>query len=197
MLANIDDALGFRWAVMFQWVSLHPFAGHILSTCYHSLSPELLVLGVWLSWGRQEQRIRDCFWIACSASLLTCIIFAAVPAAGAFVHYGLPGQANWLQNLDTLRNGANLQFAAADMVGIVTFPSFHTVLAMLVIYTTRGTGLVGRMFAVWNVILLFAIPPFGGHYLVDMIGGAAVLAISICLVRSSARLQRRRAPQLG
>jgi hypothetical protein len=189
LLASGDAALGFQWLVMYNWIRQHPGVGHILSICYASLFLELLVLGVWLSWRRYEQRIGEFFWIACLAILQTSILSALLPATSAFVHFGLPERATWLHDLEALRGGSNLHFALADLDGIVSFPSFHTVLAILVIYIARGTGMVGSAFIVWNAIMLFSIPSFGGHYLIDMVGGAVVLAISIRLVRGSALLQ--------
>jgi hypothetical protein len=185
-LASIDNTLGFPWLTIFQWVSRYPLLHHLLSTCYQSLTPETIVLGIWLAWERQDQRVHDFFWAAYLAGLMTSVLSALVPAAGAFVQYGEPDRAVWLDDLTTLRTGLNLHFALADMTGIVTFPSYHTVLAMLVIYIARGSGVVGRLLVVWNVIMLFSIPSIGGHYFVDMIGGGIVLAISIGLARCMA-----------
>jgi hypothetical protein len=190
LLATADKALGFQWLVLFQWTWQYLVVGRLLSSCYHSLMPEMIVLGVWLSWGRREQRIREFFWVVYLASLLTGILAMTLPAAGAFFHYGLPDRADWLHDLDTLRGGTNLHFVLPDMVGIDTFPSFHTVLALLVIYVARGASVIGRLFVAWNVLMLFSIPPFGGHYLVDMIGGGVVLGICIGLVRLTAYLQQ-------
>ena len=191
LLASADRALGFRWPVLFQWVGQHPVVGGLLSTCYHSLTLEMLVLTVCLACSRHEQRIRE-LWTVYVSILLTCILSAVVPAAGAFAYYGLPDRADWLCDLKVLRGGSNLHFTLTAMVGIVTFPSFHTVLAMLVIYIVRGTGVVGHLFMAWNVIMLISIPPFGGHYLADMIGGGTVLAVSIGMFRCAAGANRCR-----
>jgi hypothetical protein len=185
-LASADNALGFQWVIIFQWVSHHPLIHYLLSASYQSLTPETIVLAIWLSWERRDQQVQDFFWIAYLAGLQTSILSALVPAAGAFVQYGEPDRAVWLHDLTTLRSGSNLHFVLAEMTGIVTFPSFHTVLAMLAIYIARGSGAVGCLFVVWNVIMLLAIPSIGGHYFVDMIGGGIVLATSIGLVRCMA-----------
>ena len=60
------------------------------------------------------------------------------------------------------------------MQGIVTFPSYHTVLAILFVYTHRGLRWTFPPVAVLNGLMLAAIPSVGGHYVVDMIGGALV-----------------------
>jgi hypothetical protein len=192
LLASVDNALGFQWLALFKWVWHQPGVGCLLATCYHSLMLEIIALGVWLSWQRHEQRIREFFWVVYLASLLTGIIATTLPAAGAFLHYGVPDRADWLHDLDALRDGSNLHFVLPDMVGIDTFPSFHTTLALLVIYIARGTGAIGRLFMAWNAMMLFSIPPFGGHYLVDMIGGGVVLAVSIGIFRCAVRVNRRR-----
>jgi hypothetical protein len=192
MLASVDSSVGFHWLTVSVWVWRHPGFGWLLATGYSSLIPEMLALGAWLSWHGQIQRIQEFFWIVCLTSLFTCMLSAVVPAAGAFAYYGMPERSGWMHDLELLRGGSNLHFALADLTGIVTFPSFHTVVALLVIHAVRGTGAVGLLFMVWNGIMLFSIPPFGGHYLADMIGGGVVLAVSIGIFRCAVRVNRRR-----
>jgi membrane-associated phospholipid phosphatase len=38
-------------------------------------------------------------------------------------------------------------------------------------------------FAPFNVLMLVSIPPIGGHYVIDLCGGAAVAVFSIFIVR--------------
>lgn len=197
LLVGIDRSLGFKWLVLFTWVWQHPYVAAILSVCYRSLLPELLILTVWLSSRRNVQRIGEFFWVACLAILLTSTLFAAVPARGAFAYYGVSERLTWMHDLNALRDGSSLSFSLEGMTGIVTFPSFHTVLALLVVYIVRGTGVVGRLFVAWNVLMLFSIPPIGSHYLIDMIGGAVVLAAAIASVRFAGRVQLRRRPHTG
>ncbi len=143
----------------------------------------MIVLGIWLCMGRRQQRIHELFWIVYLAMLQTSIISATLPAAGAVVHYGFPDRADWLHDLEALRSGSSLHFMLPNMVGVEQFPSFHTVLAALVIYVARGTGVIGGLFIIWNLIMLVSIPTMGGHYLTDMIGGFVVVGVSIGLVR--------------
>jgi len=188
-LADADGFLGFRWLSYYHYVEAHPFIGRSLTTCYQSLIPETVVSGIFLSFARFDHRIRDFFWIALTSLLLTSALSALVPAVGAFSLYGFPERADWLRDLDVLRRGVGLHFAFPAMVGLVTFPSFHAVLALLVIYVMRGTGFIFYLFAAWNLIMLVSIPPIGGHYLVDIVGGAAVLGIAIVTRRSILHLR--------
>jgi len=189
--AGLDIDLGFQWMALFNLVQAHPGINRLLSICYDSLIPEILVLSIFLSFARLDRRLREFFWIAYIAILLTSVISSLAPSVSAFPGHGLAGKAGWLHDLGLLRGGADLRFALPDMVGLVTFPSFHAVLALLVIYITRRTGLAGHLFAFWNVIMLVSIVPLGGHYLVDIIGGAGVLAIAIMAHRWAVRLHGR------
>jgi membrane-associated phospholipid phosphatase len=72
------------------------------------------------------------------------------------------------------------------MNGIVQMPSYHTVLVVLFTYAFRGTGLIGYVIAALNIFMLLAIPPVGGHYLVDVLAGGA-LALGAIAVRRATR----------
>ena len=77
------------------------------------------------------------------------------------------------------RNGVVL-----DVAGIITFPSFHAVMGVLFAYSARTIKPLFIVFVPLNILLLLATPPFGGHYLTDVIGGAGVAIFTIYLLRS-------------
>ena len=68
---------------------------------------------------------------------------------------------------------------------MVSFPSFHTTMALILIWAFRGTSLIGWLITGLNLAMLCAVPYFGGHYLVDMIAGAAVMLLSLTVIRSA------------
>ena len=70
------------------------------------------------------------------------------------------------------------------MQGIITMPSYHTVLAVLFTYAFRRTGLVGYGIATLNLVMLLSIPPIGGHYLVDVLAGGALALGAIAVQRA-------------
>jgi membrane-associated phospholipid phosphatase len=96
----------------------------------------------------------------------------------------MPG---WLVVFVALRDGSLSSFALLHMTGIVTFPSFHTALAIVLIYVHRPPLPSFVPLMILNVVMLVAIPFAGHHYLVDMIAGAGVAAISIAIVRLAIR----------
>ncbi|MEI7609953.1 MAG: phosphatase PAP2 family protein, partial [Rhodospirillaceae bacterium] len=61
--------------------------------------------------------------------------------------------------------------------GIVTFPSFHSALAVLLVWAARGLGRMIIPVAALNAVVLAVTPIYGGHYFVDVIAG---ITITLC-----------------
>jgi membrane-associated phospholipid phosphatase len=120
------------------------------------------------------------FWLVAVAGVFTCSGAALFPAFGPFKTFGIDSE--FLPVMEQLRSG-NLHFALSKLTGVVSFPSFHTTMALLYIYGFRRAGAIGWMMAALNVAMMPAIPFFGGHYLVDMLAGGAVALASLGIVR--------------
>ncbi len=84
-----------------------------------------------------------------------------------------------------LREGTLVQIALENMQGIITFPSYHTVLAVLLVYVYRGQGRIFLGVVILNILMLLSIPVYGSHYFGDMLAGALIALLSICLVRAA------------
>ena len=61
-------------------------------------------------------------------------------------------------------------------LGIVSFPSFHTAMAILFAVAHRDIWWSFPIFLILNVLMLITIPYSGNHYLIDVIGGAVIAA---------------------
>jgi len=77
------------------------------------------------------------------------------------------------------------------LTGVVTFPSFHVVVALAYAWGLRHAGRFGRVMVVLNLAMLPSIPVYGGHYLVDAIAGAAVMLVSLGIIKAIPVLARR------
>jgi len=60
------------------------------------------------------------------------------------------------------------------MQGLISIPSLHAAMAVLLVHAMRGTRLL-PVFAVLNVAMLVSTPLDGGHYLVDVLAGVALV----------------------
>jgi len=75
--------------------------------------------------------------------------------------------------------------------GVVQCPSFHTTLALGLVYAFRGMVRTAKTINILCAMILFGVPVFGGHYLVDMIGGTLVLVMSLAVTRAAPLAARR------
>jgi membrane-associated phospholipid phosphatase len=82
-----------------------------------------------------------------------------------------------------IRSGEWAALDFSHVEGIVTFPSFHTTLAILLMYAVRNHRWALAVLVPLNMLLIVATLSVGGHYLVDLPAGGAVAIISIAATR--------------
>jgi membrane-associated phospholipid phosphatase len=68
----------------------------------------------------------------------------------------------------------------ANAQGLISIPSFHAIMAVLVAYAMRGTRLFFP-FLILNAAVMLSTPTRGGHYLVDVLAGVVTVTIAIML----------------
>lgn len=181
-LTSVDAALGFSWVEWYRGVTTAPRANAVLSLLYMSSMAQIVLVMVILGLSGRADRTRE-FNALFAYTLLTVLIGAAVfPAQSAWVYFdeGLE-KAYHLEHLTALRDGTMRELDIGQFVGLVTFPSFHTVLAILVPWVCRGVPLLWWPILVTNVGVLISIPSEGGHYLVDMLAGGLISVLTIGL----------------
>jgi len=188
-LARIDAGLGFSWPAWFQFVNSHPLLKGLFAIIYAILLPECAASIVYFAHRGRSDRIAEFLWGALLSILITAPISGIVPALGAFVHFGVPGpaEATYLPHLLALREGTASSFSMNQLQGIITMPSYHTVLAILIVYAFRGCGRLFTVVLVLNSVMLLTLPSEGGHYLIDLIAGGAITAVTIAIISAAAR----------
>ncbi|RWC97293.1 MAG: phosphatase PAP2 family protein [Mesorhizobium sp.] len=189
-LAAGDAALGFDWTAYVSLLNDHQSIAEALSMAYRSLQVQLLLLPAILALTGRSGRLLEFIALYGLAGCLTCLVVIAVPAAGAFNFYHPPteilssfGPGASTRHLEQLHALRTLQpFLIEHPEGLVTFPSFHSALAVLFAYSVRGIRYVALPIYGLNVMLILAAVPQGSHYLIDVLAGFAIAAISIQIV---------------
>lgn len=192
-LAAFDRALGFDWPSFLAWTNTMPNFVFALRAAYHTTGPQLILIPVMLAITLKRDRLAEFMAVFAVSSLLTGVTMTLVPAEGAFAyfkpdpatfsHYS-PISGMWHHaTLVELRQAAAPVLDFTKATGLVTFPSFHTVLAILTCYAVRDwRWLLGPVVALNTVVLIGTVTE-GGHHLVDLLAGAAVVCVSIVFVR--------------
>jgi len=186
-----DRALGFDWLALYNWVTAQPILGFTLHVLYVSIVVQAFIAGIVLGLRGERQRMADLYRIVSLASLITCIGAMYFPALGPFKVFAVEGRGAYLPDMEHLLTHQNLTFHLSQLTGVVTFPSFHVVVALAYAWGLRHAGRFGRVMVVLNLAMLPSIPVYGGHYLVDAIAGAAVMLVSLGIIKAIPMLARR------
>jgi len=180
-LALADAELGFNWAGWHNFVAAHPVLKLVLAVPYHSLVAQVVLSILWLSWRCRDDRNAELLINTTLGLLLTTTLFFLFPTLGPCV--GVPAcQDAYVEDLVGLRHGSLPSLDMMLLKGVIAFPSFHAVLAILFTYAHRGTRIFLPV-AAFNALMLLSIPSEGGHYLVDVLGGIAVGLLAILMTR--------------
>lgn len=176
-LARLDAALGFDWDTAARWVAGRPALDQALQLAYFSVPAQAAFILLMGSLRRPGGRNSEFIWLLIVSALITAAIATFTPAAGK------NGHLDYLDQLMKIRNGGWQVMTYTDPKGIVTFPSYHAAEAILLTYLVRHALWALAAFGSLNAVVIVAAVPAGGHYLVDLFGGAAVAAVSIAVVR--------------
>ncbi len=182
-----DRALGFDWIEWVNAIATLPAAGGALALAYDSLLLQIALSIVLLAAARTPGRNKELLLGATISLLITTLIASLTPAMGPWIYFehGItsPEQIAYAKDVMALRSGHSVDFEIKNMEGILCFPSYHTVLAVLITFAHRRSRYFAA-FAAANIWMVLSIPSQGGHYFVDMVAGVAVAVIALLIVRT-------------
>lgn len=192
-LARIDHGLGFDAIAIVHWMAPHPWLQTFFTLSYMALFP-LMVLGVLLPAVRYRfQAVKELIVATSFATLVGAVLFRFIPAIGPWAVYGYAPSASQLHCQDlllTLRTGS-VHVLDLNESGIVCFPSFHTLLAVvscLALWSIKPLRIPAAILATCIVLSTLTT---GWHYLVDVIGGLLLTLLSIAAARAFSAIERR------
>lgn len=183
-LVAFDQLLGFDPAMLVYAFALNPQVTEWLGFAYtHSNWIAIaIVLGRCLS---PETDLRP--FVAYSGGLLAASMISVIaPAIGNMAYSqllelqgnGLPyGAGSYhLDAFNYYYNGTAQIAGNGHISGVGVFPSFHTIMGLVIATGLRGTRfhLAGAIFGVATIV---ATIPIGGHYVTDLLGGIAIWAL--------------------
>jgi hypothetical protein len=148
----------------------------------YDLLPPLSVLAVLLLPGVGQLRRARVAVAAYAASFWLSLPFMLAAAAeGPWSHGGVPtpAQAAYVEVFRQLRAPGEFRFDTAEILGVVTFPSYHALLAVLAGYALARVRFVGAPAALLAGGIVLATVGTGWHYLGDTIVGVALGGLSL------------------
>lgn len=186
-LMQIDAIVGYSWPDVLSAFAQYPFISYILGLVYMSSLPQLFVMVAILALTGRILKLHRALFAGSLSLLLTTAIWWIAPSIGPSAFFDIPAETVQAMSLVTdMHYGAALRqlvesglpiIQPSDIIGTIAFPSYHTVMALLVVWYLRGTALFWPALVV-NVIMAPAILSHGGHHLTDVVGGVITFAIA-------------------
>jgi PAP2 superfamily protein len=186
----MDRALGFNWmelvAVMQRWPALF----EVMRLTYLSLTIQMTAVVLLLGFTGRLPWLRVYMLAFIFAALLTIAISALLPAEGAWLHYGLNANpaampvshTSWPVFLG-LRDGSFRLVMASGSEGIITFPSLHAALAVILMAALWPVPIARWLGVFVNASMLAATPIDGSHYVVDVLAGVSIAVLCLATAR--------------
>jgi hypothetical protein len=189
-----DKAMGLDWIAWKTWVVAHPALQYGLRIAYDSLPVQTLIAYIYNVHTRGSWRNNQIWWITFFSALVTISVSALFPAVNPHVYYGLASADDFLhmQHFLQLRGGTMHAISFTDAQGLVQLPSFHTILAIMLIYNFRHNRWLLSAALIVNTALILSCPTEGSHYFVDLLAGAVVAVVTILGIREFERQFARR-----
>jgi membrane-associated phospholipid phosphatase len=182
-LAAADRHLGLSCVDLTAAMAAVPGLTLVLAVLYALSIPLILISVVALAFLGREQRA----WELCAAFAF-CMVVATVtsaifPAVGAFEYLPVPadiqarlpnGAGDYhLEMFYQLRAASSYELNPFRLQGLVTFPSFHTAMALMTAAAWRDDRRLRWPMFLWNAAVIVSTVPLGGHYAIDLLGGLA------------------------
>jgi membrane-associated phospholipid phosphatase len=195
LLTNWDRALGFDWLAAGRAIAYFPVVNIAMDQIYQFMLPALIMVGLHaIIVGRSD--IAKEFLSLVMITAVVCVTLATFfPCLGAMAHladesykamFSKNTGDSFVPQLMEIRGSGPIALDALQLAGLAAFPSFHCVCGVLMIYGSRSTKISHFIAATFGVLLIAATPTFGGHYLVDVLAGAAI-AITAIIVSQKLR----------
>ncbi|MBP0714794.1 phosphatase PAP2 family protein [Burkholderia sola] len=178
-LLALEQTFGFDWLKTYHWISEFRGLQLILRIAYESAFPQMIGFCFLFGLLRRRQELCEMILIFVCSLAIVLPISAVYPAASPFVHFGItdPGTASQVSDFYNVRNGQLRVVDPFAVQGIVSMPSFHTVLALMLIYVMRNFRVLFGVALGINLVMLASTFSIGGHYLAD-IGAGAIMGIA-------------------
>ncbi|GAB1364827.1 hypothetical protein MASR1M32_40630 [Rhodobacter sp.] len=191
-LIAMDAALGYDWAGFVMGLSEWPRTGRALGWLYHSSLPQMVLLVVTLAVLRREGAMHRFLTAGIVAMAMTVGFWWLWPSIGPSAYAEIaPEVARRIGLVVNSAVGAQLRelvavgpdaIAPMTITGVVAFPSYHMIMALMVAFYARNTPLF-PLFVAASLGMIPATLSHGGHHLVDLLAGAAVFGLSALLAR--------------
>lgn len=187
-LTQLGHAIGYDWQALVLGMAAFPSVTKALGIIYQSALPQLLLTICVLAYHARALELHR-FLLVGMLTLAVCVaVWWAWPSVGyvgvlplsdaEMKAAGLIYPQDYGAYLTRLLQHGPARITPEVITGVVGFPSYHTVMACLVVFYLWRTMLFVPA-VIFNVAMLLATLVHGGHHLIDLLGGLVVFALGV------------------
>ncbi|HUN95419.1 MAG TPA: phosphatase PAP2 family protein [Bradyrhizobium sp.] len=190
-----DVWMGIDWQAYLEFFNTRPILGLLSKAAYCSMQLQYPLVILALTASSRFLRLQQYILAIAIALLITLLIFTFVPAVGAYAYLGIPPEHysnlgpivlfEQMRHLEAMRTGS--WSVISNMEGLISFPSFHTISAILFTWAIFPLRRLRWWTLGLNSALIASTPIQGAHYFIDVVGGLLVATIAIFGARLLAR----------
>jgi membrane-associated phospholipid phosphatase len=194
---RIDQALGVSVPSMIQWASHHTI-GTVAYYSYFLLVPYMFFAFLLPALTGRVKAAQQFIAANFFAMFISTPLFGLYPAVGPWYGYHFAGGIGEVQCQNDLLALRETAVYLHHRVGVVSFPSGHTLEAILCCYALWNVRFLRIPAIVLSSLIIYSTMTTGWHYFFDVLGGAFVAVLSIYIARWFDRWdERARAARLS
>lgn len=189
-LIKVDAALGYDWSGFVGGLATYPEIAKPLGYLYHTSLPQIMLTIILLGSLNRETALHRFLLVGILAMIAAVSIWWVWPSIGPSGFASISPEVNEATGLVfNPEYGAYLRklvetgpriISPEVMTGVVAFPSYHMIMACMVVWYTRGTfAFLPATLA--NIAMIPATLSHGGHHLIDLVAGVVVFAVTVWL----------------
>jgi hypothetical protein len=197
-LIEFDAMIGFNWPWFATMVSFNPMISSILKVVYFSSLPQLILVILILGFSKRMNELHTFLITGIIGAVIMFVVWSFLPSFGATSVHDLPQDVldrmpiavspEYGKELVRLSREGSAYISPANVLGLIGFPSFHTVMALMSVVFLRKIKVVWAFALIINLIMVPAIIVEGGHHLADLLGG---LGVFVCAYMLAQRVMRQ------
>lgn len=189
-LMALDASFGYSWACIVEWAAQHPFLSLALRYVYSSSLPQLIIVVLVLGFTGRLIALWEFLGIGMLSVMICIALWFFLPSFGPTTLIELDPA-----KTETLALGRDYATAVLHLslegesfltpkntLGLIAFPSFHTVMAAMVVVFAWKISWLRWPAVVINAAMVPAILIHGSHYAVDVFGGVIVFLITAWII---------------
>ncbi|MCX5787956.1 MAG: phosphatase PAP2 family protein [Elusimicrobia bacterium] len=198
LLAVWDARLHFNLVDAMGWTNAHPLLRSLLSVGYWSIEAQLFCVPMMLLLVQDLRFTRVFVFSLLYSALIGYLFYFFFPSSGPASFYASP----LFSEQQRMTYGKfyavhHFQPVPATDAGLIAFPSFHVVWAVLLVYAGGWNRWLILPVGLLNALMIVASVLLGWHFLVDVPAGVLLALASLMLAEWTHRRLCRLSPQPG